>query len=192
MKKIGVIGAGNMGGGIAQKTAQEGLSVVLVDVKPEFVERGINNIRGTLQQGDDALSIGLVDHVLAPDQIDDKILALIKEGKPALRKAKKTKELPQDWRKLKELFSDANIDAWLAGEYIESDDPLVAKTAKMVASKAPIALRLSNQIIDQGYEKLWKEGLKEELAHLYEIFSTRDALNGLTSVGRERPKFEGK
>jgi enoyl-CoA hydratase/carnithine racemase len=68
----------------------------------------------------------------------------------------------------------------------------VAKTAKMVASKAPIALRLSNQIIDQGYEKLWKEGLKEELAHLYEIFSTRDALNGLTSVGRERPKFEGK
>jgi enoyl-CoA hydratase/carnithine racemase len=192
MKKIGVIGAGNMGGGIAQKTAQEGLSVVLVDVKPEFVERGINNIRGTLQQGDDALSIGLVDHVLAPDQIDDKILALIKEGKPALRKAKKTKELPQDWRKLKELFSDANIDAWLAGEYIESDDPLVAKTAKMVASKAPIALRLSNQIIDQGYEKLWKEGLKEELAHLYEIFSTRDALTGLTSVGRERPKFEGK
>ena len=48
MKKIGIIGAGNMGGGIAQKTAQEGLSVVLVDMKPEFVERGINNIRRTL------------------------------------------------------------------------------------------------------------------------------------------------
>lgn len=147
---------------------------------------------GRLISADDALSIGLVDYVFAPDQIDDKILALIKEGKPALRKAKKTKELPQDWRKLKELFSDANIDAWLGGEYIESDDPLVAKTAKMVASKAPIALRLSNQIIDQGYEKPLKEGLKEELAHLYEIFSTRDALTGLTSVGRERPKFEGK
>ena len=54
MKKIGVIGAGNMGGGIAQKTAQEGLSVVLVDVKPEFTERGMNTIRGTLQQGSGA------------------------------------------------------------------------------------------------------------------------------------------
>lgn len=54
MKKIGVIGAGNMGGGIAQKTAQEGLSVVLVDVKPEFMERGMNTIRGTLQQGSGA------------------------------------------------------------------------------------------------------------------------------------------
>jgi 3-hydroxyisobutyrate dehydrogenase-like beta-hydroxyacid dehydrogenase len=41
-------------------------------------------------------------------------------------------------------------------------------------------------------QKTAQEGLKEELAHLYEIFSTRDALTGLTSVGRERPKFEGK
>ena len=40
MKKIGIIGAGNMGGGITQKTAQEGLSVIMVDVKPEFVARG--------------------------------------------------------------------------------------------------------------------------------------------------------
>ena len=147
---------------------------------------------GRLISANDALSIGLVDYVFAPDQIDDKILALIKEDRPALRKGKKTEELPQDWRKLKELFADANIDAWLGGKYIESDDPLVAKTAKIVASKAPIALRLSNQIVDQGYEKPLKEGVKEELAHLYEIFSTKDALTGLTSVGRERPKFEGK
>jgi enoyl-CoA hydratase/3-hydroxyacyl-CoA dehydrogenase len=147
---------------------------------------------GRLISANDALSIGLVDYVFAPDQIDDKILALIKERKSALRKGKKTEELPGDWRKLKELFADANIDAWLGGKYIESDDPLVAKTAKMVASKAPIALRLSNQIVDQGYEKPLKEGVKEELAHLYEIFSTKDALTGLTSVGREKPKFEGK
>ena len=31
MQKIGIIGAGNMGSGIVQKTAQEGLSVVMVD-----------------------------------------------------------------------------------------------------------------------------------------------------------------
>ncbi len=37
MKKIGIIGAGNMGSGIVQKTAQEGLSVVMMDIKPEFV-----------------------------------------------------------------------------------------------------------------------------------------------------------
>ena len=50
MKKIAIIGAGNMGSGIAQKTAQEGLSVVLVDVKPEFVEKGIATIQKTLNE----------------------------------------------------------------------------------------------------------------------------------------------
>ncbi len=50
MKKVGIIGAGNMGSGIVQKTAQEGLSVVMVDMKPEFVQRGFDLIRGTLQE----------------------------------------------------------------------------------------------------------------------------------------------
>ena len=31
MQKIGIIGSGNMGSGIVQKTAREGLSVVMVD-----------------------------------------------------------------------------------------------------------------------------------------------------------------
>ncbi|MBW1713739.1 MAG: NAD(P)-binding domain-containing protein, partial [Deltaproteobacteria bacterium] len=39
LKQVAVIGAGNMGAGIAQKTAQEGLDVVMIDLKPEFVER---------------------------------------------------------------------------------------------------------------------------------------------------------
>ena len=50
MQKIGIIGAGNMGSGIVQKTAQEGLSVVMVDVKDAFVERGLENIRTTLNE----------------------------------------------------------------------------------------------------------------------------------------------
>ena len=38
INKIAVIGAGNMGSGIAQKLAQEGLNVILVDMTEEFVE----------------------------------------------------------------------------------------------------------------------------------------------------------
>ncbi|HDR17083.1 MAG TPA: 3-hydroxyacyl-CoA dehydrogenase family protein, partial [Desulfobacteraceae bacterium] len=51
MEKIAVIGAGNMGSGIAQKTAQEGLDVVLLDMKQEFVDRGLGNIKKTLENG---------------------------------------------------------------------------------------------------------------------------------------------
>lgn len=44
IKKIGVIGAGAMGNGIAQMAAQVGYEVILRDIKEEFVERGMKNI----------------------------------------------------------------------------------------------------------------------------------------------------
>ena len=44
VKKMGVLGAGAMGSGIAQIAAQAGLSVVLVDIEQAFVERGLKNI----------------------------------------------------------------------------------------------------------------------------------------------------
>jgi len=50
INKIGVIGAGNMGSGIAQKLAQEGLNVVMVDIKDEFVQRGVNTIKQLLDE----------------------------------------------------------------------------------------------------------------------------------------------
>ena len=44
IKKIGVIGAGAMGNGIAQMAAQIGCEVVLRDIKEEYVARGMKNI----------------------------------------------------------------------------------------------------------------------------------------------------
>src|SRR3989339_168008 len=51
IRKIGVVGAGNMGSGIAQKIAQEGLDVVMVDTEDEFVKRGMDNIKRLLREG---------------------------------------------------------------------------------------------------------------------------------------------
>ena len=51
IEKFAVIGAGNMGSGIAQKIATEGFPVVLVDLDDEKVERGINIIKDMLNQG---------------------------------------------------------------------------------------------------------------------------------------------
>jgi 3-hydroxyacyl-CoA dehydrogenase len=44
VKKLGVIGAGQMGNGIAQVAAMSGLNVIMNDVKAEFVERGLATI----------------------------------------------------------------------------------------------------------------------------------------------------
>ena len=48
IEKIGVIGAGQMGSGIAQVAAQSGLQVVMVDVAQEFLDRGVKTIQSSL------------------------------------------------------------------------------------------------------------------------------------------------
>ena len=48
IKTIGVVGAGQMGGGIAQVAAQAGLDVVLNDLDEGFVEKGVAAIAKNL------------------------------------------------------------------------------------------------------------------------------------------------
>jgi len=48
--KIGVVGAGQMGQGIAQVAAQSGLDVVIVDAAPDFAQAGIGKIKKQLDR----------------------------------------------------------------------------------------------------------------------------------------------
>ncbi len=50
IEKIGVVGAGTMGNGIAQVAARSGHAVILRDVKGEFLERGMGAISKSLQR----------------------------------------------------------------------------------------------------------------------------------------------
>lgn len=53
IKTFGVIGAGQMGSGIAQVAAMSGLQVIMNDIKDEFVERGLKNITNILSRNVD-------------------------------------------------------------------------------------------------------------------------------------------
>jgi 3-hydroxybutyryl-CoA dehydrogenase len=50
IKTFGVIGAGQMGSGIAQVAAMSGLHVIMNDIKDEFVERGLKSITNILSK----------------------------------------------------------------------------------------------------------------------------------------------
>ena len=50
VKKVGVIGAGTMGNGIAQAFAAAGYSVTMRDLKPEYLDRGMAAIAGSLDR----------------------------------------------------------------------------------------------------------------------------------------------
>ena len=53
IKTIGVIGAGQMGGGIAQVAAMNGFNVIMNDVKTEFADRGLATITKNLNRNVD-------------------------------------------------------------------------------------------------------------------------------------------
>ncbi len=50
VKTFGVIGAGQMGNGIAQVAAMSGLNVIMNDIKDEFVERGLATVTKILSR----------------------------------------------------------------------------------------------------------------------------------------------
>lgn len=50
MKNIAVVGSGTMGNGIAHTFAQFGYPVLLIDIKQEFIEKGINTITKNLDR----------------------------------------------------------------------------------------------------------------------------------------------
>ncbi len=50
VKVVGVLGAGTMGAGITQVCAMAGFEVVLRDIEDRFLERGLSNIRKSLEK----------------------------------------------------------------------------------------------------------------------------------------------
>jgi len=146
---------------------------------------------GKILDAKTALSIGLVEYVVPLDEMDRKISELIKTGKILKKSMEKEVKLSEDLQKIKVYFSDDNIDTILSGK--GDLNKLGHKISKTISYKAPIAVQLANKIIDEGSSLSLDEGLEIELSHLEEIFSTRDALEGLNSViMRKRPEFRGE
>ena len=63
VQSVAIIGAGNMGSGIAQKTAQEEFDVQMVDREAKWVERGQTIIS-------DFLSEAVERRIFSPDQVE--------------------------------------------------------------------------------------------------------------------------
>jgi 3-hydroxybutyryl-CoA dehydrogenase len=83
IEKVGVIGAGTMGHGIAQVCAMAGCEVVLCDLESDFVEKGLAKVQANLQKGVERGKVdselaeaslarlsGTTDHAIVADEAD--------------------------------------------------------------------------------------------------------------------------
>ena len=136
---------------------------------------------------EEALAIGFIDKVVPHEELDAACRAAIAEGiKPAARPA-----LGARHKALEAFFAGNDAETLRQGKADVKGDEALAKAMKRVGFKAPIALRLAGKLIESGSTLPLDEGLGMELAHLEEIFSTKDAYEGLSTLGKKAPVFEG-
>ena len=137
----------------------------------------------------EALAIGLVDKVVPYEHLDEAIAETIAAGRSA--------ELPPrpesaEHHALESFFNRYDVATLLAGPIDTSGDTRLETAQRRVAAKAPIALRIAADLIDRSAGVPIEQGLALELSHLQEIFSTKDAYEGLSSLGRRTPQFSGQ
>ncbi|MEJ2101971.1 MAG: enoyl-CoA hydratase/isomerase family protein, partial [Desulfobacterales bacterium] len=139
----------------------------------------------------DAQALGIFTYLVEPSEVDSTINQLVSEGKPDKYRKR---ELPDKFKPLAKMCSSDNVARLLAGKFPEGvPEDLAAKTTKIISHKAPLALKLANEIIDAQMGKSIPEAVEVELGRLHESFSAADALEGLSSFSKKKkPTYQGK
>ena len=136
---------------------------------------------GKMLSAKDAEEIGLADKVITADDAFE-----ILSGNQPLPTISK-KELNDKWKHIRDFFEENSIieiqSRNFSNHSLTKDEG--EKIAKTISYKAPIAIRLADQLIEEAL------GCESELNHLEEIFSTSDAVLGLTSIGK-KVEYAGK
>ena len=136
---------------------------------------------GKMLSAKEAEEIGLADKIISVEDFMEMISG--RQNLPVVSQ----KPLPEKWQKIKDLFEKNSLVEILGNTY--SNHSVTAEEAEKIVRtigyKAPVAIRLADKLIDE------ERGCESELAHLSEIFSTSDALLGLTSIGK-KVQYEGK
>jgi enoyl-CoA hydratase/3-hydroxyacyl-CoA dehydrogenase len=136
-----------------------------------------------------ALEMGLVDAVADLDELEAAARAWA--AKPPVDE-RRPGPLPERWRPLAELFGGTSVHRLLSAQPPGGDEAR-ERVLRRVRSKAPLALRYAEEIIDAGAGLPLVDGLRLELEHLEDVFRSEDALIGMKSVGGGgRPEFKGR
>ena len=143
-------------------------------------------LAGNFMDARTAADLGLVSHLVDISEVDSTISAIATSGKPE----NKYPGIPASPESKVATFAtsfycDENMNSLLSGtcpEGFDTEDRAVARQLKALSRTAPIALKMANKLIDAAGDSNLETGLGMELDGLESIFSTADALEGLSAL----------
>ncbi|MCU0593297.1 MAG: enoyl-CoA hydratase/isomerase family protein, partial [Desulfobacterales bacterium] len=145
---------------------------------------------GAVLSAADAQALGIVTRLVPPAEVDAAIQALVAASRPDKYRVR---PIPEKFKPFAQLFEKTRVPALLSGKIPEgANAELAGKVVKTLGYKAPLALRIADEIVDRQAGLPMREAIEVELGRLKDIFATADALEGLSSVGKRRPEFKGQ
>ena len=149
---------------------------------------------GNFMNSQIAYDIGLLTHLVDLSEVDAAVIQCATSGKPANKYPGKPRNDASPVVKFaSDFYSDNNLSVLLSGGCpagYDAADKTISRQLKNLKYTAPIALSMASELIDITSNTSLSEGLDSELSKLTDIFSTRDALEGLSALieGR-RPTY---
>ena len=149
---------------------------------------------GNFMNSQIAYDIGLLTHLVDLSEVDTAVRQCSQSGKPANKYPGKPSNNASPVVKFAlDFYSDNNLSTLLSGgcpEGYDIEEKTISRQLKNLKYTAPIALSMASELIDITSNTSLSEGLDSELSKLTDIFSTKDALEGLSALieGR-RPTY---
>ena len=144
-------------------------------------------LSGSGLSGTDAHAIGLAGYYRSSAEANAFARDLVRTG--ALADKFAVKPVTAGWEAVAQAFSGSGT---LIADGADLENKKVDRAARSITRCAPIALEMAAQFIDEGAELEMDDALELELGNLTKIFATKDALEGLSSLGRRKPSYTGK
>ena len=146
-------------------------------------------LTGRAIRSQDALKLGIITEMCSVMELDK----TVKKVSENLQDKYHAREIDASYSALGELVKGDNLELLLAGKCPDGAEPALAeKTASILKSKAPIAIKVSVELMEAQEKVSIDEAIKLELDRLVEIFSTEDALAGLTTPPGNKVDFKNK
>ncbi|HLA85942.1 MAG TPA: enoyl-CoA hydratase/isomerase family protein [Thermoguttaceae bacterium] len=143
----------------------------------------------------EARRIGLVDQVAPHEELTAAARQCIFNFLNANESRPPREPLSPERAAIEHFFAVNRVESLRLGQADPGGNPALARAMKPVAAKGPVALRIAEWLIDEGMRLPLPSALQLEIDRVMDIFTTEDALRGLSfRAGRQvgNPQFTGR